>query len=194
MEILESVNEFVSKYVALNEDEIALIAQSMVVREFGKKEQPTKEGEVEGYLNFVAKGLARKYFLKKQDEMVTHIAKEGEIICCYESFAFGTPSTYTVETIEPTVFISISKQCLDNLYLAIPKVERLGRLVLTEQFIQNEHWEHDRVRYDSHERFINFIRDNSDLLQRVPQKYLASYLNIQPETFSRMKHLLKTTK
>src|SRR5580765_3910888 len=96
MEIIESVNEFVTKYVALNEEEIAMIAQSMVIREFGKKEQPTKEGEVEGYLNFVAKGLARKYFLKKKEEMVTHIAKEGEIICCYESFVSGTPSSFIV--------------------------------------------------------------------------------------------------
>jgi hypothetical protein len=47
------------------------------------------------------------------------------------------------------------------------------------------------MRLNSHERFIHFIKENPDLLQRVPQKYLASYLNIKPETFSRLKHLLK---
>ena len=123
--------------------------------------------------------------------MVTHIAKENESICCYESFAAGTPSVYVVETIEPTVFISISRQNLEDVYLAVPKMERLARMVITEQFISNEHWEFDRVRFGSRERFIQFVKENSDLLQRVPQKFLASYLNIKPETFSRLKHLLK---
>jgi len=193
-QLFDAVSDFVSKYVALSNEDIAKISESMVVREFCKKELLTKEGEVEGYLNFVAQGLVRKFFRKGKEEKVTHIAKEGEFVCCYESYVSGRPSPYEIETIEPTICISISKQKMDNLYLQVPKVERLGRLVLTEQFIFNEHWEYDRVRYDSQERFINFIRDNSELFQRVPQKFLASYLNIQPETFSRMKHLLKTTK
>jgi CRP-like cAMP-binding protein len=194
MQINEIVRQFVSKYVVLSEDEIASVAQSMEVREFRKKEQVLRQGDVEQYLNFVAQGLVRKFFYKNKYEMVTHIAKEGEFICCYESFVSGTPSPYVVETIEPTLFISIAKQKMDDLYLTVPKVERLGRLVLTQQFIRNEHWEYDRVRYNSQERFIHFIKDNSELFQRVPQKYLASYLNIKPETFSRLKHLLRSKK
>ena len=194
MQLIDHVRQFVSKYVALNEEEVSVVAQVMELREFGKKEKVLKEGEVEQYLNFVAQGLVRKYFYKDKNEMVTHIAKEGEFICCYESFIAGTPSPYVIETIEPTLFISVSKQKMDDLYLAIPKVERLGRLVLTQQFIANEHWEYDRVRYDSHERFINFINENSELFQRVPQKYLASYLNMKPETSIRLKHLLKAGK
>jgi CRP-like cAMP-binding protein len=193
-QLFDAVRDFASKYVALNNDELELISQAMVVREFCKKGQVTKAGETEAYLNFVAKGLARKFFRCGKEEKITHIAKEGEFITCYESYIKGRPSAYEIETIEPSILISISKQKMEDLYLQVPKVERLGRLVLTEQFIYNEHWEYDRVRLNSQERFINFIRDNSELFQRVPQKFLASYLNIQPETFSRMKHLLKTTK
>ncbi len=57
-------------------------------------------------------------------------------------------------------------------------------MMVTQQFLNKEHWEYDRMRLDSHERFISFVKDNSDLLQRVPQKYLASYLNIKPETLA----------
>jgi len=194
MQMLDMARQFVSKYVTLSEEEFSILAQMLEVREFGKRELLTREGEVDRYLNFVAQGLARKYFLKNKEEMVTHIAKEYEFICCFESFTSGLPSAYLVETIEPSIFISISRQNLEDLYLAVPKIERLGRMVITQQFISNEHWEYDRVRYGSHERFIRFIRDNSDLLQRVPQKFLASYLNIKPETFSRLKHLLKSNK
>jgi len=194
MQMIDTARQFISKYVALSDEEFSTIANMLVVREFDKKQQASKEGEIERYLNFVAKGLARKFFYKNKDEIVTHIAREGEFVCCYESYISSIPSVYVVETIEPTTFISISKENMDNLYLAVPKVERLARLVITQQFIINEHWDHDRMRLDSQERFIAFIKDNADLLQRVPQKYLASYLNIKPETFSRMKHLLRTSK
>ncbi|MFI5153386.1 MAG: Crp/Fnr family transcriptional regulator [Chitinophagales bacterium] len=192
--MIDIARQYVSKYVALSDEEFSTITKMLVVREFDKKQQVSKDGEVEQYLNFVAKGLARKFFFKNKDEIVTHIAREGEFVCCYESYISCIPSVYVVETIEPTTFISISKQNMEDLYLAVPKVERLARLVITQQFIINEHWDHDRMRKDSQERFISFIKDNADLLQRVPQKYLASYLNIKPETFSRMKHLLKTSK
>jgi CRP-like cAMP-binding protein len=193
-QLFDAVSDFVSKYVALNNDEIAKIAEAMVVREFCKKGQISRAGETEAYLNFVATGLTRKYFRCGKEEKITHIAKEGEFTTCYESYITGRPSAYEIEAIEPSILISISKQKMEDLYLLVPKVERLGRLVLTEQFIFNEHWEYDRVRLNSQERFINFIHDNSELFQRVPQKFLASYLNIQPETFSRMKHLLKVAK
>jgi CRP-like cAMP-binding protein len=191
MQIMDRAQEFVSKYITLNEEEFMTVVRALEIREFGKKQLLTRQGEVEQYLNFVAQGLARKFFYKNKEEMVTHIAKENEIICCYESFTACTPSAYVIETIEPTAFISISRQKLEDIYLAVPKMERLARMVITEQFIANEHWEFDRVRYGSRERFIQFVKENSDLLQRVPQKFLASYLNIKPETFSRLKHLLK---
>jgi hypothetical protein len=70
-------------------------------------------------------------------------------------------------------------------------MERMGRLIATQQFLSRENFEYDRIRLSSSDRFLNFVRNNSDLLQRVPQKYLASYLNMKPETFSRLKHLVK---
>ena len=167
------------------------MSRRLEIRHFDKRQLLIDQGEVELYLNFVVKGLARKFFYKNREEMVTQIAKENDLICCYDSFLAGTPSNYAVETIEATCFFSISKQNVESLFLESPKMERLGRLIVTEQFLNKEYWEYDRMRLDSHERFIHFIEDNPDLLQRVPQKILASYLNIKPETFSRLKHLLR---
>jgi len=188
---LDSARQFVSRFVSLSPDEFTILAQRLETRHFDKRQLLIDEGEVETYLNFVVKGLARKFFYKNREEMVTQIAKEKDLICCYDSFLAGTPSNYAVETIEPSTFYSISKPNLESLFLENPKMERLGRLIISEQFLNKEYWEYDRMRLDSHERFIRFIEDNPDLLQRVPQKILASYLNIKPETFSRLKHLLR---
>jgi CRP-like cAMP-binding protein len=188
---LDSARQFISRFVTLCDEEFSLLIKRFETRHFDKRQLLIDEGEVEKYLNFVVKGLARKFFYKNREEMVTQIAKENDLICCYDSFLSGTPSNYAVETIEPTCFLSISKENLESLFLECPKMERLGRLIVTEQFLNKEYWEYDRMRLDSHERFIRFIENNPDLLQRVPQKLLASYLNIKPETFSRLKHLLR---
>ncbi|HTQ29335.1 MAG TPA: Crp/Fnr family transcriptional regulator [Puia sp.] len=194
MQIADVARQFVSQYVTLTDEEFSFLVQKLVIRDFDKKELVTREGEIEQYLNFITTGLARKYFYKNKEEMVTQIAKEDELITSYDSFLSGEPSVYVVETIEPTSFVSITRADVEELYASNPKMERLGRLITTQQFLSQQRWEYDRMRLDSHERFIYFIKDNIDLLRRVPQKYLASYLNITPETFSRFKHLLKNYK
>ncbi|HEY4154770.1 MAG TPA: Crp/Fnr family transcriptional regulator [Puia sp.] len=191
MEWIDNVSAYVSKYVILNGEELALLAGMFEMRNFNKRQLLVAEGEVEQYLNFVIKGLARKFFHRRKEEMVTQFARENELICSYGSFLSGKPSNYAVEAIEPTAVLSITKKNLDRLYESSPKMERLGRLVITEQFLSWEGFDYDRLRLSSSERFVNFIRSNADLLQRIPQKYLASYLNMKPETFSRLKHLVK---
>ena len=64
-------------------------------------------------------------------------------------------------------------------------------MVITFTMVIKDRWQMNMIKLTPRERFLDFVHKNPDLLQRVPQKYLASYLNIQPETFSRFKHLLR---
>jgi CRP-like cAMP-binding protein len=148
-------------------------------------------GDVEEYLSFIVKGLARMYFLKGKTEMITNIAKEGDLISSSSSFLSGKPSYYIVETLEPCTMLSISRAQLERAYEESPKIEKLGRLVTTYFVLQKEEWELECMRLDTRERFLRFIGNNPELLMRVPQKYLASYLNMKPETFSRLKNHVK---
>jgi CRP-like cAMP-binding protein len=190
VQMLDTLRQYVSRYVALTNEEFALLAQMLEIRNFNKRQQLIGVGEVETYLNFVVKGLARKFFNKNKEEVITQIAREGDIISSSVSFLSGAPSAYTIETLEPSTFLSISRDQIEKLYRESPRIERLGRLVITHFFLQKEEWEHECIRMDAPERFVRFVRNNQDLVQRVPQKYLASYLNMKPETFSRLKHLV----
>jgi CRP-like cAMP-binding protein len=192
--MLDSLRQYLSAYVTFTDEEFTAFSKFAEIRSFDKKHQLIKIGEIEVYLNFIVKGLARKYFLRGKEEIVTQIAKENDIINSTSSYEEVKPSNYIVETIEPTTFISITKVHLDNLFLKSHKMERLGRLVVTSLYLQRETWEHDRMNLNTRERFVQFVNSNSDLMQRVPQKYLASYLDIKPETFSRLKHLLQKRK
>jgi CRP-like cAMP-binding protein len=189
--MLNALRQYVSKYTQLTDDEFALLGQMLEVRSFDKKQQLIQAGDVENYLNFIVKGLARKYFYRGKTEVITQLARENDMISSSVSFLSGAPSTYFIETLEPSTFLSISRQHVEKLYKENPRIERLGRLIITHFFLQKEEWEHECIRLDTRERFIRFIGSNPDFMQRVPQKYLASYLNMKPETFSRLKHLLK---
>jgi CRP-like cAMP-binding protein len=189
--MLEMLQQYISAYAALTAEEFAVLADKLVVREFDRRQLLVRVGEVEEYLSFIVKGLARMYFLKGKTEMITNIAKEGELIASSSSFLSGKPSYYYVETLEPCTVLSITRANLERAYQESPKIEKLGRLVTTYFVLQKEEWELECMRMDTRERFLRFIGNNPELLMRVPQKYLASYLNMKPETFSRLKNHIK---
>ncbi|HCL82832.1 MAG TPA: Crp/Fnr family transcriptional regulator [Chitinophagaceae bacterium] len=191
MELMEIVKSYLSNFISLNEREFNYMAGLFELRHFEKRQKLVVQGEVEKYLNFILQGLARKYFIRKNEEMVIQFSRENEIICCFDSFMSGEPSNFSVEALEPLDVVSITLENIEKLYEFSPKMERLGRLIATQEYLKKESFEYNRLRLTSQERFINFIRNNSNLLQRVPQKYLASYLDMKPETFSRLKHLMK---
>jgi len=185
------LQKYIDQFIDLPAEELEALINSIEVRSVDKKVRLTDVEETEKYLYFVIKGLARKFFYKGKEEVITQIAKEGELISSSVSYFSGMPSGYVIETIEPTTFYSLHHDRAEQLYSRYPKLERLSRLIITELFLQKEVWELERIRYSTKERFLRFMTDNPELFQRVPQKYLASYLNIKPETFSRLKHLLR---
>lgn len=189
--MLGQFKKFIGNYAELSQQEFEQLESLVEVRNFDKKIKLIDIGEEELYLNYIVKGLARKYFQKGKEEIITQLAKEGDLISSSVSFLSGNPSTYVVETIEPTTFISISRDAVNKLYSEHPKWQRAGRLIITDLLIQKEYWELDRIKFSTKERFVRFLTNNAELFQRVPQKYLASYLHIQPETFSRLKHFLR---
>ena len=192
MEHVRLFFQFLHKFVTLWEEEFdEKIRPYAEVRHFRKKQVITKENELENYFNFITKGLVRKYYKKNKTEINTQISTEGHIIHAQESFHSRTQSEYFIETIEPTTMVSISYNDLEKIYSSSHKMERLGRLVITFTMVIKDRWQMNMVKLTPRERFLDFVHKNPDLLQRVPQKYLASYLNIQPETFSRFKHLLR---
>ena len=192
MENVRLLFQFLHKFVTLSEEEFdRYIRPYTEVRHFKKKQVITKENEVEDYLNFVIKGLVRKYYKKGRAEVNTQLATEGHIIHSQESFHSRTPSEYCVEAIETSTMVSITYDNLEKIYSSSHKMERLGRLVITFSMVIKDRSLINMIKLTPRERFLDFVHKNPDLLQRVPQKYLASYLNIQPETFSRFKHLLK---
>ncbi|HNR16141.1 MAG TPA: Crp/Fnr family transcriptional regulator [Chitinophagaceae bacterium] len=195
MDSIKAFFYYLQKFSDITEEEFnKYLLPVCKVRRFGKKEVLTKAGEVENHFNFIVKGLARKYYRKNHHEINTQISFEGQMLLSQESFHSRQPSEYFIEAIEPTTVVSISYQELEKVYASSHRMERLGRLIVTYSMVIKDRWQIQLVKMTPRERFLNFVTKNPELMQRVPQKFLASYLNIKPETFSRFKHLLRTHK
>jgi CRP-like cAMP-binding protein len=188
--MLDSVHRYIQTFVDITPAEFSAISSLFQVRHFEKKVLVLTAGEQENYISFVQKGLLRKYFYRDKEEVITHIAKENDLVSSSASFLSGHPSLYNIEALEPTTLISLSRNNLEKLYSSSTKMERMGRLILIDWLLKKENWEQSRILSGPRERFLQFVQEHTILLERVPQKYLASYLNIKPETFSRYKHLL----
>lgn len=192
--MLAGLKAYLSQYIVLSAADELLLSQLFEVRTFSRKARLTDLGEIEEYFNFVVKGILRKYFYKGREELITHIATEGNMLASGTSFFTRQPSKFIVEAVEPTTVISITLENLEKLFSSSPQWERAGRLIVEDFFLEKEYWLLDNLRLTPRERFFDFIKEKSFMLQRVPQKYLASYLNIKPETFSRLKHLIHQKK
>lgn len=183
---------YLQKFSDLKEEEFnKYLLPVCVVRRFLKKEIITKANEVEHYFNFIVKGLARKFYSKNHHEYNTQISMEGHMMLSQESFHSRLPSEYIIEAIEPTTVVSFTFDDLEKVYASSHRMERVGRLLVTYSMVIKDRWQIHLVKLTPRERFLNFVTKNPELMQRVPQKYLASFLNIKPETFSRFKHLLR---
>lgn len=188
--MLENVRKFINQHIELTDEEFKTLASRLHLVQFNKKTKLVNIGGVATNVYFVLKGITRRYFYRGKQEIITHLIKEGGLMGSVISFLTGEPSRYVLETIEPVTAYSISKKDIEELFASDKKWEKFGRKILTAFFIQIEHHNINMIRYSTRERFINFMKENPDLVLRVPQKYLASYLEIQPETFSRLKHLM----
>lgn len=188
---IEKIYQYFNGFVPLTYEELEQILPYFEFREFGKKQLVVKLGEIDEYFNIILNGLVRKYTIVGKKDVTLQLSIEGQMIHSEISFNTQTPSNTIVETIEPTLLLSMSYNNLQIVYNKFPKIEKMGRLVITYMFIKKDFRDFSQLKKTTRQRFVDYMKSHADMLQRVPQKYLASYLNIKPETFSRLKHLMK---
>ena len=116
------LQQYIDQFLVLPTEELEVLSNEIEVRSYDKKVRITDIGDKEEYLHFIIKGLARKYFYKGKDEIITQVAKEGELITSSVSFFSGKESGYIVETIEPSTFYSLHREKIEKLYDKYPNL------------------------------------------------------------------------
>jgi CRP-like cAMP-binding protein len=190
-ECYEQLLVHLKRFSSISREGMELLIPYLEIRRFDKKKKLINQGEMEDYLNVVIKGLARKYLPSSiKGEVTLQLATEGHIIQSEISFHRRIPSEVVIQALEPTVLVSIHYDRMQEALKVIPEAEALGRAIIMQMFIKKDARYFEQLKTSTRERFVEYMNNHPQMLQRVPQKILASYLSIKPETFSRLKHLL----
>lgn len=190
----QPLKNFFQQIAVISEEDLQELKAILQIKHYKKKALLTKTGEVENNLYFLTKGVVRIFFLKGKRDITFDLAKEGTITSSTNSFFTGKPSQYTLEALEPVTALVLSKEKLEELYTRNKKWQKFGRLVITFFLLRQERGILEKVTLSPRERFIRFVENNPEFVQRVSQKHLASYLGIKAETFTRMKRHLMNKK
>jgi len=190
-ECYEQLLVHLQRFSPISRESVERLMPFLEIRRFEKKKKLVNQGEMEDYLNIVIKGLVRKYVPSSiRGEVTLQLATEGHFIQSEVSFHHRVPSEVIIQTLEPTVLVSIRHDRLHEAFEIMPEFEVMGRAIIMEMFIKKDARSFDQLKTSTRDRFLEYINNHPEMLMRVPQKVLASYLNIKPETFSRLKHLL----
>lgn len=177
---------FISKYISLTEDEKEAIVSLDIFHSIKKGTTLLKEGQKSQESYFVLKGCIRTYYVLDGEEKTTAFYTEMEALTppCVIS---KMPSEYFVSCTEDTILIISNKDMEIEVNTKFPKFEIMCRK-LSEELLAKQQMDFDEYKTSSPEqRYLNLIQKRPDLIQRIPQHQLASYLGIKPQSLSRLR-------
>lgn len=156
--------------------------------DFKKSNFICEAGKIEKHFYIVIQGVQAIYILTPQGEKkVIGFSYDGSFSGVYDSFLKNSPSHYFLEALTDSKLIRISKENYDELFKQYPEFNYWGRIAHQELLIGRVNREVELITKTAKERFEAFMRRCPEELLSIPQKLLASYLNMTPETFSRMR-------
>jgi len=147
----------------------------------------TKTGQVENYFYYVQKGVVRGYAEKDGEDISIGFSYNGDYTGAYDSFLARTPSEWCIEAISDVSLLRIHYDDLTLLFDRHKVVERWGRMFNAGILIGMSRRQLEARSFSAEERFERLMNQSPHIFQLVPQKYIASYLGMTPETLSRMR-------
>ncbi|CDT20429.1 Crp/Fnr family transcriptional regulator [Sphingobacterium faecium] len=180
--------------VALSDAEKSAIAAFFSFKKIRKKQFILEEGEICMHLSFVNKGLIKSYRLdEKGNEHISLFGWEGWWISDFNSYINQQPATLYIDAVEDTELFLLTRAAYEQLTLDVPIMDRYFRLLYQNSLVTKDERLISSNSYSAEEKFQRLIQSNPEIMQRVPQHLVASYLGLAPETLSRIRKKLAST-
>jgi len=181
--------EFISKYIELTEEEIDIISKQNVIQSFKKGTILLSEGKIANECYFILKGCVYSYYLVEGEIKVTEFFTEKQPITPV-SYTTKKPSEYYLGCLEDCIISIGTPESSEEFMRKLPRIAALSTTVLEDQ-LANERMKYDDfIKLSPEERYQNLQKNAPDLLNRIPQYLIASYLGIKPESLSRIRKRL----
>ena len=179
--------ELARKYSTMTHDELDVLEDLLVPVKYGKGERILSEGEVCTGISYIEKGLVRQYYIKNGKEETEHLGVDHSIFMCIESLFKEEPSYLQVEALEPTLVYILPKAKLEAAAMRNVNIQMLYRKILEESLIQSQ-VHADLMRFETApNKYKRLCEMNPQVVLRAPLTYIANYLQMTPETLSRIR-------
>jgi CRP-like cAMP-binding protein len=154
-----------------------------------------KQGSLKSNLYFVKEGLIRSYFVDEKGEEITNrLRYENQVMSCYEMDLLNEPSRFNLQALEPTELLVIDVKAMRKIVEGNPKLEAGRRFFLTTTLAESLKALDDFMLLSPEQRYLKFVKEHPELLNRVPNKYIANVLGITPQSLSRIRKRITTKK
>lgn len=146
------------------------------------------EGEVSKYAYFIKKGCLRLWFNNKGKDVTFQFFFENEGVSSIESFRSGEPSLFYIESIEPSIILKISKKNFELIFMENPEYRAIINETIFKRLNHYSRLFMSYIKNTPEERYKELLRDYPEIVRRVPQHYIASYLGITSVSLSRIRN------
>ena len=179
--------ELARRYSTMSHEELDMLENVLVPMRFQKGESILKEGEVCTHIYWIQKGLVRQYYYKNGKELTEHMAVENNIVMSIESLFKEEPTHLMMTALEPTIIYAMPRGVLEQVAMKSVNIQILYRKILEESLIQSQ-IHADMLRFESaQDRYVKLVKRQPQLVLRAPLVFIASYLQMTPETLSRVR-------
>jgi CRP-like cAMP-binding protein len=156
-----------------------------------KKEFYLRAGQISNAKAYINRGCARNYVLdEKGHERIVSFAFEDWWVADFESYYSGKPGSTYVQMLEDTELLVISKETFQKLEEEIPKLKQWYTVKMTRHASALTSWIEKLRTLPPEERYLDLLEEQPEVFRRVPLQYVAAYLNIEPQSLSRMRSRL----
>lgn len=162
--------------------------ESFVEREIAYKTVLLHEGEISNNIYLIKKGCLREWFNKDGKDITFQFFFEGQPVASIDSFMNQKPSLFTIESIEPTTILSIEKADFEKLLIAYPEFKNGFQDFIFQRFRIYGQLFLSRIKDTPQERYEDLIKTHPEIIKRIPQHYIASFLGITPISLSRIRN------
>ncbi|HJC98423.1 MAG TPA: Crp/Fnr family transcriptional regulator [Candidatus Phocaeicola merdavium] len=185
---IDIARQMVSDYhLQADKESTHALADILICKKYKKGEMILNEGEVCKCMRYVEKGMLRQYYFKYEKDMTEHISYEKGVVICLESYFRQEPTRLMIEALEPSVIWEIDKGQIDKLAVEHSVIGVLYRKILEDSLIESQ-IKADTLRFEpAHERYNKLLQMHPEILKRAPLVYIASLLQMTPETLSRVR-------